>query len=116
MEDSHLLALAVATALAGLGVLYFAAAGFEPEVVGVAELDEGYMGRMVHIEGVVSRVKEYNKSMAFFLEQNGSEVQVYMFFKLPVEVNQSVGVYGEVQEYNGELEVVPARVEDIVFK
>ena len=116
MEESQLLLLAVATALAGLGTLYYASASFEPEFVGLGGLDESYMGSLIHVSGKVVEVREYNKSMAFFLEQNGSAVQIYLFFKVPVEINQSVEVYGEVQEYNGGLEVVPAKPEDILFK
>lgn len=114
MEDSTLLCIALFTSLAGLGLLWFVAAGFEPEVVALDELSDEYLGRVVTVHGSVGGIKEYDTAMVVSFDE--SEVVLFGFKHVlgHVAVGDNITITGEVEEYNGVLEIVPGSVEDVV--
>ncbi|MFH1424579.1 MAG: hypothetical protein ABIG20_02730 [archaeon] len=116
MEDSTLLGIALFTSLAGLALLWFVSASFEPEVVSLDALSDEQIGQVVTINGIVSERRDYEKAAVLMLED--SEVVVFGMNHIlaGAQAGDNITVSGEIKEYNGELEILPGKPEDVIIE
>ena len=118
MEDQKLAVACVFLALAGTALLVFIAREAWPVRVEIGSLGEGDVGRLVEVGGALASVSEREGN--FFLRVCSDKcVKVVVFKKLAQEMKensidlsllrngQPVAATGMVEEYMGELEIVP---------
>ena len=111
MEDSSLLRIALLVSVSGMFLMWYAANLVEPEVVLLAEVDEGLLGTVVVVEGTVSEVEHFGENTLVSFE--GAGVKAFAFFNLSAEIGKNITIKGEVKEYQGMLEIVPRYEEDV---
>jgi len=118
----RLLYVALVLSVAGLVLLVFVSHYVEPPYIKVGGLDSGMLEKNVHLKGVVSGVHEFKGgSLLMNLSEDGSTVDVYLPYSVSVGLNKSsvdgskVDVTGVIQLYQGRLEVVVSKSEDLVI-
>jgi len=108
---------AIALSLAGLAATLAFSALFEPQEIRLEEIDSGFEGKAVKSRGFVrSSFKIRNTLIAELFD--GKKFKAVKFNPTEDEQealkkNSFVEVEGKVQKYNGELEMVVARVRKI---
>lgn len=123
MDDKELRNLSVLISIFGVVLLYFVANNLEPEVVRISDIEYKDVGKTVKITGKIT--SRYDSKGHIFLKVSDgtSEILVPVFENLVKRLSieekegfvkgKGIEVVGEVQEYNGELEIIPRRTEDI---
>ena len=112
MRDSTLFKIGLFGSIIGLLILYIGTLAFEPEQIQIEEIDENYIGKLVQIKGKVTQIREFESS--FLIQVDG--ISVFSYKKITPEIRKGdlVQVIGQVQEYKGELEIVPRRQGDLI--
>lgn len=123
MEDKELRNLSVLLSIFGIVLLYFVANNLEPEVVQISDIEYKDVGKTVKITGEITSRQDSKGHIFLKVSDGTSEMFVPLFEnlvkKLSVEEKEGlvkdreIEVVGEVQEYNGKLEIIPRRAEDI---
>ncbi len=115
MEDTTLVKIAVFCSLVGILILYAITTQIEPAQVPISKINESYVGKFVRISGRVTRVREFKKSELIEIENNG-RIYIYALKSIiPDEIKkgQLLMVSGQVQEYKGNIEIVPKKEGDL---
>jgi len=120
MEEKGMTRLSLLCSLAGLAIIYVAAASSRPRITAIASLDNNFVGLDVMISGQVVEIKESRDNHLFLKLQDSSKgiVSVPIFARTRAELEQIelldiLEVKGEVTLYQGELEVVPEDATDV---
>jgi|Deesub1362B_J571_1020462.scaffolds.fasta_scaffold02733_2 DNA/RNA endonuclease YhcR with UshA esterase domain len=121
MRNSEVVSLSLAIATAGLLMLFFAASLAEAKEVSIGELSSAQLGATVKVAGEVVRVKNHEAGHVFLRIRDGTgEVSVPLFKRVAEDVNKSclregarIEVIGRLEEYRGELEVVPREGDEV---
>ena len=121
MHDREVISLSLAIATAGLLMLFFAASAAKPEEVSIAELGSSQLGATVKVAGEVAKVRNHEAGHVFLRIRDGTgEVAVPLFRRVAQEVDRScleegarIEIVGRVEEYRGELEVVPREGDEV---
>ena len=111
---------------AGADVVVIAAAPTPTPVplVRIADITSGWRGRTVTIAGEIVQQKEFSKGWKLFVDDGTAQITVLLWQNVyetvpereKLVVGARIQVTGEVDEYKGELEVVPRRGEDVVVQ
>ncbi|WP_456475177.1 exodeoxyribonuclease VII large subunit [Candidatus Pyrohabitans sp.] len=121
MRDSEVISLSLAASTLGLLLLFFAASISEPRELDIGELSGDYLGAQVKIEGEVMKLRYHEAGHIFLRVSDGTgEVAVPLFKGVAEKVDRSclkkgakIVLTGRVEEYRGELEVIPREGDDI---
>jgi DNA/RNA endonuclease YhcR with UshA esterase domain len=121
MRDREVVSLSLAIATAGLLMLFFAASIAQPREVSIGELTSAQLGATVKVAGEVMKVKNHEAGHVFLRIHDGTgEVAVPLFKRVAEDVDKSclregalIEVIGRVEEYRGELEVVPREGDEV---
>ncbi len=121
MRDREVVSLSLVVATLGIVTLSFAAGTAKPEVMKIAELSGAQLGALVEVEGEVVDVKNHRNGHVFLRLSDGTgEVKVALFRSVAREVEPQclregarVAVVGRVEEYRGEIELVPREGEKV---
>ncbi|MFH1450483.1 MAG: hypothetical protein ABIF92_00690 [archaeon] len=115
MENRTLLMLAVLTSSIGLIILWFAAAGHEPPVIGLDEVTDELLGKVVTVNGTIESVKIYDTVIVAGFEN--SSLTLFGFKSSIPKIGQGdfVTVTGEIKEYEGALEIIPNKLDDVII-
>jgi DNA/RNA endonuclease YhcR with UshA esterase domain len=121
MRDREVISLSLAVATLGLVTLSLAASAAKPEEVKIAELSDVRLGALVEVSGEVVKVRNHEEGHVFLRIDDGTgEVKVAIFRNIAGKVEREcliqgahLAVVGRVEEYRGELEVVPREGEGV---
>lgn len=119
MTDRGLLKLCLFCSVIGLAILFIGVQMAEAEIMEIGEIDEFSIGRLVSVEGSVYS-RYYNGEHLFFtLKDDTGKIKVVIFDsgirKMGIDPDEVVKgldmrLEGRVEEYEGELEIIPERV------
>lgn len=115
MEDRTLLMLAVFTSLAGLGILWFACANYEPPALALDAVSDQLLGKVVTVQGTVENVRNYSSIVS--AQFSNSTLKLFGFQSVVpfIKNGDLLTVTGEIKEYKGELEIVPEKTGDVLI-
>ena len=103
MKDKTLLVIAIITGVIGTLTLYFVSSGIEPyDTVSYSNL-----GKEVQVEGRLLNIRDAGTVQ--IMELNSSQTIKVVFFQeedLGLRAGDKLKVTGELQEYEGELEII----------
>jgi DNA/RNA endonuclease YhcR with UshA esterase domain len=121
MRDYEVVSLSLAISTVGILLLFFAASIAEPREVSIGELSSAHLGAKVKVAGEVVRVRNHDEGHVFLRVSDGKgEVAVPLFKKVAEGVDKSclregakIELIGRVEEYRGELEVIPREGDEV---
>ena len=91
----------------------------ELAVTPISEVDETKLGDIVRVQGEIVKVAKYNNSAKIVLKEGDSEIDIYFPPFADFEKNTRVGLCadatGEVERYEGEVEIVVESARDVRF-
>jgi DNA/RNA endonuclease YhcR with UshA esterase domain len=118
MSDK-VLYIALVVSVLGLLILAFASEVLEPPITRISGIGSGSVGKQVHVAGSVSKVTKFKggSSLLVISDKSGS-ITVYLDYSItkarPDVLNASViDVIGEIDEYEGSLEIKPSNPNSI---
>ncbi len=118
MKDETLLKLSLVTSIVGLLLLFSIAQMAEVPAVTISQITEDYIGRTVLISGNISSIFTSNKGTIFLeISDKTGELKAVIFKNLvskvspsPLQERQQVQIQGKINEYEGELEIIPDKI------
>ena len=126
-KNRLLLASALSSAV-GLLLIYFASTNTKPVEIQISDLSFDYVGRVATISGTIITKKESQAGHIFLTLSDGkNKIQVPIFSAVAKNLEGNditkqmlgyktfVTITGTVDEYNGELQIVPRKASDIVI-
>ncbi len=121
MKETNLTFFCIIGLLVCLSMLYVVLNHVNYIHVNIGDLDRTFVGSAVNVSGVVTDVKTSNGHVFFDLEDRTGSVKIVLWedtVKLlgmknvnirEMKNGDEVNIIGDVQIYNGELEVIPIR-------
>ncbi|MFP4117047.1 MAG: exodeoxyribonuclease VII large subunit [Candidatus Aenigmatarchaeota archaeon] len=121
MKDEKLYKISLAASVIGLILLFTFSHITSPETKEVSEVDPGNVGSRVEVSGTVEEKYVTQDGHLFFhVKENNDEINVAMFNdnlqSMAIEPDyiqegQKVTVAGDVEMYEGELQILPVELE-----
>lgn len=111
MKEQLLLKIALTCCLAGVGILFFISDNIEPDEKAISKINMENLGEDIKLKGYVSGITDLEK--VIFLEITMPEkITVVLFKKQNISIYEGsyVEILGEIDEYNGEMQVIGNRV------
>lgn len=111
----------------GLSLIYAASVLAEATVANIGEITPEYVGRYVAIVGSITSAQTSNGHIFLKVRDSTGEISIVIFSDLAdvlgksnVDIKdfkkgRSIKVSGTVEEYKGELEIIPRKPSDITF-
>jgi len=120
MAKNRVTKLSLLSSLVGLATVYAVALSTSQRIVPIAKIDESFIGTRVTIAGQIVDIQSSNGHL-FLKVRDGSNdiITVPIFSSLASKLTSALGlldhveVRGSVSSYEGELEVVPSKPEDV---
>ena len=109
MDDSTLLKIALSISLVGLTALYIITETTTVPLNNIAEIDMTDMGKDVSIQGRIVKVNDYEKTIVLAVEDTEKNVISVILFKdgkTSIQTGLNIIINGEVEEYNGQIELI----------
>lgn len=112
MQDKTLLKISIFTSIIGIVALYFI---MQPSEIKIGDVNRDYIGKTVKVLGEVSSRYESKDGHVFLnIVDSSGKIKVVIFKNSKVENNLEIGqnieVSGKVEEYKGQLEIIPNSV------
>lgn len=110
---------ALCISVLGLLILTYASMLLEPPLSRIGTLDSNSIGKQVHVQGVVTNVHRFRGgSISISIGDGSGEIDVFVgYLSANATAHASKGdvleVVGELDEYQGKLEVKPKNAESI---
>ncbi len=106
MNESTLLKIAMIISSVGLVLLYLVSDEIEVSESSVEKINTGEVGEVVKVSGLIESVSVSDK-VTFLSVKKTDDVKVIVFDKLDyLEEGMFIEVVGEIEEYEGEREVI----------
>jgi len=126
LKNNKLIIICFLSSLTGIALIYVAAIRMQPATIELKEINSNLVGKAVTTEGFIT-YKSSHPAGHFFLtiSENDKKVQVPLFAGFMSELKKvgigekdfkskaRIVVTGTVDEYRGQLQIVPRKVEDI---
>jgi DNA/RNA endonuclease YhcR with UshA esterase domain len=126
MQKNFLTLICLLTSVVGLILIYIAAINIEPVEIKINQITTDLIGRSVSTQGIIKE-KKLNPDGHMFLviSDDNSDIQVPIFSSLmkdlknenltedDFEVDKKISVTGLVDEYKGNLQILPRKTSDI---
>ena len=109
MDEKTLLKIAIISALAGVFILYLISDNVVLNESSIGQIEGEEIDRDVKVKGIVDDVYNGEKLSIITITQPES-MKVLLFENVSVVVGDYIEVIGEIEEYNGEREVIGERV------
>lgn len=119
MEDSQIFRIALITTIIGLSGMMFLSDKIIPHEIKIKDLDKGMLDEDVSIVGSVEKIDKSPKSNTYFLQvKDGTgKITAVIFNSAVLDLEQNnltplsfanhqVKITGNVQQYNGDIELV----------
>ena len=114
----------VATSLLGLILIYIAAITIQPSQTPLSSIDASFVGRTVTTSGYVQKVSSGN-NVFITISDNSATIGMPLFANFlqstkidtdRLRVDKKISVTGLVDEYNGQLQIIPRKASDVVVE
>ena len=112
MKEKTLLKIAIISALAGIFILYLISDNIEISESSIGNIENEDIGSDVKVKGVVKDVFN-GESISIITITQPYDMKVILFENVSISEGDYIEVIGEIDEYNGELEVIGNRVRKI---
>lgn len=109
MKEKTLLRISIIGALVGVFVLYLISDSIKIDETSISKITDENIGNDVKVTGVVKDVFNGEKSSIITITQP-EEMKIVVMENVSVKGGDYIEVIGDVQEYNGRLEVMGQRV------
>jgi len=109
MQEKTLLKIAIISALAGIFLLYLVSDNITIDESSIGNIENEEIGRDVKVMGVVEDVFNGEKISIITISQP-SDMKVILYDNVSISEGDYIEVIGEIDEYNGEMEVIGNRV------
>lgn len=109
MKEKTLLKISIMGALIGVFVLYVISENIVIDESSISRIEEEQIGNDVKVKGVVKDVFNGEKLSIITISQP-SDIKVLLYDNVSVSEGDYIEVIGEIDEYNGEREVIGNRV------
>lgn len=127
MDDSTLLKIAILVSTAGLIMLFFVSSYTSPANVKISEITYDDVGRYMVLTGKITSKYEHKDGHIFLDITDGTgDMKVVMFSSTAstldsnllacLEKGKTIEIKGKVDEYKGDLEIIPKEGGDIICK
>jgi DNA/RNA endonuclease YhcR with UshA esterase domain len=125
MREERLTLICLLTSLLGLILIYFAAISLKPIETNVSQINPSLLGKTVKTTGVIVDRRSSKEGHIFLtISDNKSQIQVPLFSNFikslsekldlnQLKVGRKISVAGTVDEYMGDLQIIPRKPEDI---
>lgn len=112
MQDKTLLKISIFTSIVGIVALYFI---MQPSEIKIGDINRNHIGKTVKVLGEIgSKYENKNGHIFLKLADSSGQINVVIFNNTKVERNLEVGqmieISGEIEEYKGELEIIPKTI------
>ena len=124
INNKKLILISIAVSVIGIAVLYFLSLQKGPEKTQIDSLDSDSVGKVVSVYGTIVS-KQKSKNGHLFLKISDGEkktdvvifANVMKFFESDSEfvTGKTILVKGLLEEYKGNLEIVPRKPDDVKF-
>ena len=112
MKEKTLLKIAIISALAGVFLLYVISDNIEVSESSIEGIEGEEIGRDVKVKGLVRDVFNGEKISIITISQP-SDMKVLLYDNVSISAGDYIEVIGEIDEYEGEREVIGNRVRRI---
>ena len=109
MKEKTLLKISIICAIFGVFVIYLISENVKIDEGSIGNIKEEGIGKDVKLKGVVNSVFNSEKATIITITQP-EEIKVMLLGNVSLSEGDYVEVIGEVDEYNGELEIIGNRV------
>jgi DNA/RNA endonuclease YhcR with UshA esterase domain len=126
MAKNILVLISSFTSIVGLILIYIAAINVKPVEIKINQINSDLIGRSVSTQGMITQKKLHSEGHLFLMISDGeSEIQVPIFSSLmkdlmkeniaesDFKINRTISVTGLVDEYRGQLQILPRKTSDI---
>ena len=122
MQLSKLTLLSLAFSLIGLVLIYIAAINLQPTQAALSSIDASIVGRTVSTTGYITSARTSQGHLFLIISDNSTNLQVPLFAgyiqstKLDADqfkVGKKVSVTGLVDQYQGQMQIIPQKSGDI---
>jgi len=114
------------TSVIGLVLIYIAAINLQPVEIKISQISSDLIGRSISTRGIITQKRLHSAGHMFLVISNdNSEIQVPIFSSLmndlkkenitesDFKINETISVTGLVDEYMGQLQILPRKTSDI---
>lgn len=116
-----MLKLSLVSSLTGILLLYVGATQMKGEITPISQIDKDFVGLKTRISGKVIDIREHSKGHLFLKvkDSSGGVISVPIFTGVrnnldrKIELLDNIEISGRVEEYEGELELLPGGAESI---
>jgi len=109
MKEKTLLKIAIISALLGVFVLYIISESITIDESSISKIENEELGNDVKVKGVVRDVFNGEKISIVTISQQ-EEMKIVIMDNVSINEGDYIEVIGEVEDYNGEREVIGNRV------
>ncbi|MBN2458563.1 OB-fold nucleic acid binding domain-containing protein [Candidatus Woesearchaeota archaeon] len=110
VDDSTLVRSAMVSIIIGLSVLFFISKSITVDERDIGSLNDLDIEKAVLVRGTVKDIRA-DEGFSVFTIRKTEEISVVVFKNITMPLGSDVLVYGTVDEYNGELEIIADRIE-----
>lgn len=120
---NRMLVASLSTSVVGIFMIYLAAANVEVQTMKIGDVTPDLVGRTVSVDGTIKTEKLNADGHMFLTITDGrSSIQVPVFSNVMqfftednFKVKNNIQVTGLVDEYKGQLQIVPRKQSDVSF-
>ena len=109
MKEKTLLKVAIICALIGVFILYIVSENITIDETSISNIEKEQIGNDVKVKGVVKDAFNGEKVSIITITQP-DDMKVVVYGNVNLKEGDYIEVIGEIDEYNGELEVIGNRV------
>jgi DNA/RNA endonuclease YhcR with UshA esterase domain len=121
MDEKTLTKISVVGSVLSIILLYFITLNINPEGMAIGNLDRTLIGRSVSITGKITSLYVNNGNMFMNVADESGEIKTVLWKDTlelihangidsgTFEIGKKISITGEIQEYKGELEIVPVK-------
>lgn len=111
MKKKQLYKISVFLSAIGLTLMYASSLYLEPGTVEIKNIDRGETGEVLEIKGTVANVSNNGGNLFMDLKDSTGSIMVANFdTEVSVSEGESVSVIGNVELYEGELELIAQEI------
>ena len=128
MKKNFLVLISFLTSVIGLILIYIAAINIQPVEIKISQINSDLIGRSVSTQGTITQKTLHPDGHMFLLiSDDVYDIQVPIFSSLMndlkkknitesnFKINETIFVTGLIDEYRGQLQILPRKTSDIKF-